>query len=155
MPVETPVRRRFEMPFLLLCGLGFSAFFSAIAATVFTIFALALPFTSSYSVKGHPATRAEFFADSWPIIGILSLLLLFIAIAYALWRELPWSRLLTLLFWGANAILIVGLQLWGPVEVRGDWTPILLYPIMIAVVWWYLYRKAAVVAYYRVLEEQV
>jgi hypothetical protein len=153
--VEMPVRRRFEMPLLLLCGLGFSAFFSALGVIVFTIFAFTIPFTSSYSVDGRAATRAEFVAASWPLLGILPLLLLFAGIAYTLWRELPRSRVLILFFWGANLIVVVGLEIWGPIKERGDWTPALVYPILIALVWWYLYRKAAVVAYYRALEEQL
>jgi hypothetical protein len=155
VPIEIPVRRRFEMPLLLLCGLGFSAFFSALGAIVFTIFAITIPFTTSYSVDGHPATRAEFFAASWPSLGILPVLLLFVAVAFALWRELPWSRPLILGLWGANLVLFIGLEIWGPVKDRGDWTPVFVFPIMIAIVWWYLYRKATVVAYYRVLEQQV
>jgi hypothetical protein len=143
------------MRLLLLCGLGLSAFFSALGTIVVAIFAITIPFTSSYSVDGHPATRAEFFAASWPILALLPLLLVFAAIAFALWRELPWSRLLILVLWGANLVAFVGLEIWGPVRDRGDWTPVFLYPIMIAIVWWYLYGKPTVVAYYRVLEQQV
>jgi hypothetical protein len=156
MTVGAPIRRRFEMPLLLLCGLGFSAFFSALGALVFTFFAISLPFSSSYTVDGHAATRAQFFAVSLPIlVAFPPILLLFAAIAYALWREMPWSRPLILAFWGANLLFSAGLATWGPVHDRGEWAPVPMYLIMIAIVWWYLYRKSTVVAYYRVLEEQV
>jgi hypothetical protein len=153
---EAPIRRRFEMPLLLLCGLGFSAFFSALGAFVLTVFAIWLPFSSSYSIEGHAVTRAQFFAASWPIlVAFPPLLLLFAAIAYALWRELPWSRPLIVAFWGANLLFGAGVATWGPVRDPAEWAPVLMYLIIIAIVWWYLYRKPAVVAYYRVLEEQV
>jgi hypothetical protein len=152
---EAPIQRRFEMPLLLLCGLGFSAFFSGLGAFVLTIFAIWLPFSSSYSIEGHAVTRAQFFADSWPIwVAFPPFLLLFAAIAYALWRELPWSRQLMVAFWGGNLLLGVGLAAWGPVHDPGEWPQLAIYLIIIGIVWWYLYRKPSVVAYYRVLEEQ-
>jgi len=144
------------MPLLLLCGLGFSAFFSGLGAFILTIFAIWLPFSSSYSVDGHAATRAQFFAASLPIlVAVPPLLLLFAAIAYALWRELQWSRPLIVAFWCANLLLGAGLATWGPVHDPEAWAPLPIYLIIIAIVWWYLYRKPAVVAYYRVLEEQM
>jgi uncharacterized membrane protein (UPF0136 family) len=156
MHVRAPVRRRFEMPLVLLCGLGFSAFFSALGALVFALLAISLPFSRTYAVDGHAATRAQFLAASIPVlVAFPPILVLFAAIAYALWRELPWSRPLILAFWGANLLLGAGLAVWGPVRDRGEWVPVPVYLVVIGIVWWYLYRKSTVVAYYRVLEEQV
>jgi uncharacterized membrane protein (UPF0136 family) len=155
MPVGAPVRRRFEMPLLLLCGLGFSAFFSVLGTLVLTLFAISLPLSRTFAVDGHVATRAQFYAASVPVLVAFPIILvLFAAIAYALWRELPWSRALILAFWGANLLLGAGLATWGPVHDRGEWAPVPVYLIVIGIVWWYLYRKSTVVAYYRVLEEQ-
>lgn len=150
-----PIRRRYEMPLLLLCGFGLSAFFSALGTFAFTVMAVTLPFSSSYSIEGHPATRAEFLHASWPLFVVFPpLLLLFGTIAYALWRERPWSRRLMLAFWGVNVVAGVGMALSTFAQETGAWAPVYLYLFLLVVAWWYLYRKPSVVAYYRLLNEQ-
>ena len=150
-----PIRRRFEMPLLLLCGFGLSAFFSVLGTIAFTLMAITLPFSSSYSINDHPATRAEFLRFSWPIfVAFPPLLLLFGTIAYALWRERPWSRRLMLAFWGVNVVAGVGMALSTFAQEPGAWASVFLYLLLLVVAWWYLYRKPGVVAYYRLLEEQ-
>lgn len=155
MSKAEPIRRRYEMPLLLLCGLGLSAFFSALGTFAFTVMAVTLPFSSSYSIDGHPATRAEFLHSSWPLfVAFPPLLLLFGTIAYALWRERPWSRRLMLAFWGVNVIAGVGIALSPLAQEGGAWAPVCVYLVLLIVAWWYLYRKPNVAAYYRLLEEQ-
>lgn len=150
-----PVRRRFEMPLLLLCGFGLSAFISAIGVVAYVLMALTLPFSSSYSIDGHPATRSEFLHAMWPLfVAFPPILLLFGAIAYALWRERPWSRRLMLGFWGVNVLAGVGIALSPLGQESGAWASVSAYSVILVVAWWYLYRKPGVVAYYRLLEEQ-
>ena len=150
-----PIRRRFEMPLLLLCGFGLSAFFSVLGTIAFTVMVITLPFSSSYSIDGHPATRAEFLHFSWPLFVVFPpVLLLFATIAYALWRERPWSRRLMLAFWGVNVVAGIGMALSTFAQESGAWASVFLYLVLLVVAWWYLYRKRNVAAYYRLLEEQ-
>jgi hypothetical protein len=81
-------------------------------------------------------------------------LLLFGAIAYALWRERPWSRVLMLAFWGANVLVGIGIALFPFAQHTGAWASVVAYSVTLVVAWWYHYRKPGVVAYYRLLEEQ-
>ena len=152
------VRRRFEMPLLLLLGFGLSAFMSGLGAVAYVLMVVTLPFSSSYSIDGHPATRSEFLHATWPLFVLFPpMLLLFGAIAYALWRERPWSRVLMLAFWGVNVLVGIGIALFPFAQetgASGAWASVATYVVTLAVAWWYLYRKPGVVAYYRILEEQ-
>lgn len=39
-------------------------------------------------------------------------------------------------------------------QETGAWASVVAYSVILAVAWWYLYRKPGVVAYYRILDQQ-
>ena len=56
--------------------------------------------------------------------------------------------------WGVNVLAGVGIALSPLAQEAGAWASVFAYSVLLVVGWWYLYRKPAVVAYYRLLEEQ-
>ena len=87
------VGTRLQMPFLLMCGMGFTMFFACLAVLAFVVLVVMLPFSGSYSIDGHAVSRAEFLAREWPLLVAWPILAGgIVSIAYALWKELPWSR---------------------------------------------------------------
>lgn len=146
-------KRRYDMPLLLLCGLGFSVFAAAVGALVLVGFGLASLFGSggNYTVNDQPVTRAQFYAAIWPLYLIAPLAFGCIAaIAYTLWREDPRSRPLMLGYWGLMVCVSLGLAIG---EGTADaWAGVVPGALILLLAWAYLYRKANVVAYYRVLE---
>ena len=139
------------MPFLLLCGIGFSAMFGTISiATVATIL-LMTPFVSTFTVNEEPATRAQFLSFAAPILlAFLALAAAALGIVWALWKELPWSRPAILAFWLVGLFTLPGLALES--GDAGDLrSTVATWGVLTACVWWYLYGKRTVVTYYRAI----
>ncbi len=147
------VRTRLEMPLLLLCGMGFFAFFTAVGTIAYTFLLLAaLAGGGGFSFNGVPTDRAGFFAEAWPtLVAFPPLLILLGSIAYGLWRERPWSRLAMMGFWAAIVLVSVAAQLFQPDGTATFLAGLVMTSVMWAVAWWYCYRKRSVAAYYSVI----
>jgi hypothetical protein len=146
-------RTRLNMPLLLLCGMGFGAFFAGLSLLVVGGILVMLPFTSTFTVNGASATRAEFIQQSWPLlVGFPIASGCALAVVYALWRELPWSRGAILGYW---IVVLVAVCVMAIVTGEAvDLLPsILMFGSVIALLSWYLYRKPNVRAYYDALAE--
>ncbi len=144
------VRTRLEMPLLLLCGMGFFAFFTAVGTIAYIVILFAaLAGGGGFSVNGVPTDRAGFFAQTWPtLIAFPPLLVLFGSIVYGLWRERSWSRRATMGFWAAIVLASIAAQLVQPEDTPTFLASLVMTGVMWAVAWWYCYRKRSVVAYY-------
>ncbi|HET8701826.1 MAG TPA: hypothetical protein VFL97_09200 [Nitrococcus sp.] len=153
MPDQAPTspKRRYEMPFLLMAGMGFSAFFSAVWALVSLLMIPITLFGGNYTVNGVPATRAEFWQASAPVfLGVGAVGVLSGAIAYTLWAERPVSRALMMGFWALSG-LVAAISLAWSGEVGAMLGGLAETAVLAAVAYWYLYVKPNVKAYYSAL----
>src|SRR5262245_51253138 len=98
------------MPFLLLAGMGLSAFMAGVGALAYLGMVIVIPFSNSFTMNDVPVTRSAFLEEMWPFFLAYPLLLAaFGLVAYGLWREKTWSREVMMAFWllGAAASVIV------------------------------------------------
>jgi hypothetical protein len=110
--VET-VGTRIQMPFLLMCGMGLAMFYGSVAIFVFIALAAVAPFGGgSYSLNGHAVSRAEFLAGAWPLLIAWPIGSAIMAIAYALWKELPWSRAAIVAYLLIITVFVAVLLIW-------------------------------------------
>jgi hypothetical protein len=131
--------------------MGFGAFFAVVALLLVGGMVVMLPFPSQYAVNGVSVTRAEFVQKSWPLLVVFPVALGWVlAIVYALWRELPWSRSAIIGYW---VVSLVAECLMAIVSGKpGDLlTSVVMGGGIIGVLSWYLYRKPSVRAYYSAL----
>lgn len=150
-PISGVPRTRLDMPLLLLCGMGFGTFFALVALLVVGGMLVMLPFASQYTVNEVPVTRAEFVQKSWPLlVGFPVAAGCALAIVYALWRELPWSRRAIIAYWVVSlvAVCLVAIVSGKPVDLL---TSVVMFGGIIGLLSWYLYRKPSVRAYYSAL----
>jgi hypothetical protein len=140
------------MPFLLLCGMGFSTFFAGIGALAYMAILLMLPFTTHFTLNGQSVTRPEFLASIWPLLLAYPFpLVLFGTIAYALWREKPWTRTLMMGLWGLGAVAAIAAPALDS-DSQSNFPPgIIGLVLCAAVASWYLYGSKAVRSYYAAL----
>jgi hypothetical protein len=151
-PTSAAPRTRLAMPFLLLCGMGFGAFFVTVAFLVLAGMLVMLPFSSEYTVNAVPVTRVEFMQKSWPLLVVFSLAAGYLlAVVYALWRELAWSRRAIIAYWLLSLVMVCLMAI-----ISGNAADLVanvaMFGSVIALLWWYLYRKPTVRAYYSALE---
>jgi hypothetical protein len=143
---------RLDMPFLLLCGMGFGAFFAAVALLVVGGMLVMLPFSSDYTVNAVPVTRAEFMQKSWPLlVGFPVAAGCALAIVYALWRELPWSRRAIISYWVVSLVPVCLMAITSG-KTADLVESVVMFGGVIGLLSWYLYRKQSVRAYYSALE---
>jgi hypothetical protein len=149
MATAIPVRRRLEMPFLLLCGMGLSAFFAGVGTLAFCGITLGSLFTNSFTFNGQSVSGAEFWRHMWPFFLAYPLVLAaFGVIAFALWKERIWAREAIMGFWAITAAAEVVVLIVTPEKVPGG--TIIMTMLWLACCWgaaaWYLYGKANVQA---------
>lgn len=149
------VGTRLQMPFLLQCGMGLSMFYACAALFIFVAFAVMAPFGGgSYSIGGHAVSRAEFVARAWPLIVMWPIASgIIIAIAYALWRELPWSRPAMMTYVFVVAVFSIAAAMWGG-DRDGVAVASFACVVMLLGANWYLYWKRSVVAYYAAVADR-
>ena len=147
------VRTRLEMPLLLLCGMGFFAFFTVVGSIAYILTLLAaLLGSGGFTVNGVPTNRAGFFAEAWPtLVAFPPALLAFGAIVYGLWRERPWSRAAMMGFWAAVVLISIGAQFYYPDDTATFIAGLAMTGLLWVVAWWYCYRKRSVAAYFSVI----
>jgi hypothetical protein len=143
------------MPFLLLAGMGLSAFMTGVGALAYVGIVIMIPFSKSFTMNDVPVTRSAFLAESWPFFVTYPLLLAaFGLVAYGLWRERPWSRDIMMALWLLGAAASVILQFVTPAP-RGDFLAGLFSMALCAgLAGWYLYGTATVRSYYQALSER-
>jgi hypothetical protein len=142
---------RLDMPLLLLCGMGLGAFCAMVALVVVGGMVVMLPFSSQYAVNDVSVTRAEFVRKSWPLlVGFPVVAGCALAIVYALWRELPWSRRAIIAYWvvSLGAVCLMAIVSGKPGDLL---TSVVMFGGIIGLLSWYLYRKPSVRAYYSAL----
>jgi predicted lysophospholipase L1 biosynthesis ABC-type transport system permease subunit len=151
-PTTAAWRKRLDMPFLLLCGMGFGAFFATVALLVLAGMLVMLPFSSGITVNAVPVTRTEFMQKSWPLlVGFSVAAGCVLAIVYALWRELAWSRRAIIAYWVVSLVAVCVMAVIS--GNAADLVPnVVMFGSVIGLLWWYLYRKPTVRAYYSALE---
>ena len=146
-------RTTLRMPFLLTCGMGFATFYACAATVVFIQLVIALAVGGSHTLIGRDVMRSEFHRRMWWLLVLWPVTTgPAAAIAYALWKDLPWSReaIIACNVLPFVALLMVSIRVRDPGNVIGAGTWLL---IIVAGMGWYLYRKATVVAYYRAVTE--
>ena len=138
-------RKTYEMPFLLSVALG-----CATLACVFTLWAalLGLVGRGDFKFNGQPADPARVMRYVWVLLppGLLAG-----PVAYGIRRERSWSRYAILLWWVAYGALFIGFNLVVN-TAQAAIEPTVNTLLGLGFSWWYLYRKANVVAYYDALE---
>lgn len=156
MSEPTPSRRRLRMPFLLLCGTGFFTFFAGLSSLVVVFISLVAglghgPFT----VDGRQATKAEFWAASWPVLAVFGVLAFFAWVfVLAAWNERPRSREFGMVLWFVLTLIVAAVQLFAPIPMS-DWIADIVGVVAGgAFALWYLYRKHSVVDYYNRLQQR-
>jgi hypothetical protein len=157
METALPIRRRLEMPFLLLCGMALSTFFAGVGALAYSGILLGSLVTEKFTYNDHPVSRDEFFRQTLPFLIAYPLVLAtFGVIAYALWKERRWAREAIMVFWGLSAATQLVVISVTPERVSG--TTIVTSLLWLAGCWglaaWYLYGKGNVQAYYEALAAQ-
>ena len=126
------------------------ALLSSFMAAMFLLFVPLSAFDiGSYSINERVVTGPYFLTHVYPIIA--PHLGLLVAIAYGIWTERTWVRPLAMVFWVAVDLILVYAVLVGLVPEAETVVYALWAVVYIAVVWWYFYRKATVIAYYRAL----
>jgi len=139
------------MPFLLRCGMAFLAVVGAVGVLAVALILLVAPIAGTFVVDDEPATRGQFLSSALPmLLALLALAALALAIAWALWKERPWSRTAILVCWLVGLFTLPGL-VPDASDSRALRSEVTTWAVLAALVWWYLYRKRAVAAYYRAL----
>lgn len=135
-------------PVLITIGMVGSALGGIVLLVV--ILAAAANF-GHFSIEDETVTGRELLSR----VGIFMVVgaLIFLAIAYAVLTDRPWSRHLMLFFWlivGAGAIgnAIRGLRDGDGFHIDLTWG------VAFALAWWYLFRSRDTASYYRQLERE-
>jgi hypothetical protein len=157
MGTALPLRRRLEMPFVLLCGMTLSAFVAGAGALAYTAIVVGSLFTEKFTFNDQPVSRGEFFRQALPfLLAYPTILIAFGVIAFALWKERLWAREAMMVFWGlaaATQLIVISVT---PEKVSGG--TIVATVLWLAGCWgfaaWYLYGKVNVCAYYVELAKQ-
>jgi hypothetical protein len=147
------VKTRYEMPLLLLCGFGFSAFFTAVGLVAYTVVVLATVFGNGpFTSFGREVSRGTFLREALPLLlAFPTVLGFFGVVAYGLWKEKPWSRTTMMAFWLVSFLATLGVSVFTPAKT-GDFVASLIgHVLLAALAGWYLYGNAGVVEYYRTL----
>jgi hypothetical protein len=157
MDSVVPVRRRLEMPFLLLCGMGLSAFFAGVGTLAYLGLTIGSLFSEAFTFNGQSVGRDEFWRHMWPFfVAYPVLLAAFGTVAFALWKERLWSREAIMAWWALAAVAEIIVLIVTPEKVPVG--TILMSLIWLAGCWgvaaWYLYGKANVQAYYAAVLQQ-
>jgi len=124
------------VPFLALVASGGAVILLLLLGTALALGSSSIPdisMNTTFSRDGKVLSGSEVLSQ----IALVALLA--VAVALALWRELPWGRPLLFLC----LILIAVTEWWS-----GSPSSALLVPLA----WWYLYFKPNVRAYYRDLK---
>ena len=141
---------RLQMPFLLLCGTGLTAFYAVLGSVVVAGMALIAGLGNGpFTVDGHPATKAQFWAFVWPLLLTFAILAAGAwAFTFAIWQERPWSRPLAVGLWVFPVLLAAGEPLYSP-DSKDQWPMNLVATLLCAgVAIWYFYGQRSVVEYY-------
>ena len=144
------------MPFLLLCGMGFSAFFAGVGTFVLTLMVPIMVFGNGpFTSNGVEVDKATFLRDAAPTFLIMPLFLaLYGAVAYGLWKERPWTRTVMAGCWVALVVASILATFLVPSEDSDAVISVTSMVLMTGFAAWYLYGKGSVIAYYRAIEEQ-
>ena len=134
-------------PLLLTLGLGFTALWASCATLVLLV---ALVGNMPLNANGRRVSKSEFFSDPM-VLSFAPIIVLTALVAWALWRERPWTRPVMLALW-----VVVGVP--SIFERDADWTSrmssILFVVIGVGVASLYLYGRSNVVAYYERLAQR-
>ena len=140
--------RRMPLFLRLVMGLGWVAG-GGVAIIIVGFLALASGDIGPYTVNGARVSKEEFMAFALPFLGgYLGLCLMLIGTSLGLHRGRAWSRpLLFSLVLGSVSIGVAAALLAG-IPLRQGAPGSLMGGLMLASLWWYLYRDDAVVGYY-------
>ncbi len=136
------------MPLLMRAGIVLSTLFAGVWLLFVPFAALDL---GTYSIDEQQVTGQYFLVHAYPILAPFIVLLL--ALAYGYWTERLWARPLPLIFWFAVDLVLLYQVVAGFVGTGEAVTYALWAVVYLGAAWWYCYQKAAVVRYYKALEE--
>ena len=139
-----------QTPFLLLGGMGFSAFFAGVETLAYAALVVMVPFSKTYSLERQHVSRGEFFSAMWPFFLAYPVVLAsFGGVAVGLWREREWAREAMTGFWlvGAGATVIA--QFVSPQPPSDFAAGLASFLFIAALAAWCLCGTAGVLAYYR------
>jgi hypothetical protein len=106
----------------------------------------------TYTINGEPVTGPEFLRRVGLGYGLAGVAC--IVIAFGLYREQPWTRVLMLLYWIVLGATMLGLTLADSSIGNAIVVTVFGAGVPLVVAYWYLYSKENVVAYYRALEQE-
>jgi hypothetical protein len=144
------------MPFLLLCGMGFSAFFTGLGMVGFIPMALVMLLGNGpYVSHGVVVDKATFLADAAPLLIALPIVLaVYGAIAYGLWKERPWTRAVMMAYWAVLLVVMLVVAVVGPSTIGSLISSFAAIALCGGLAALYLYGKESVVAYYAAIAAQ-
>lgn len=142
---QGPVRLGWSaIPGLMRVGVLFSTFMGALLLLIVPLGALNI---GSYSIDERTVSGPYFLLHIYPIVAPYLILLL--AITYGIWAERLWVRPVALVFWLALDLILVFDVLTERVTSTDAFAYAAWAVVYILIVWWYFYRKATVLSYYR------
>ena len=142
------------MPLFLRLVMGVGWLAGGAGALIIVIFlALAAGDIGPYTVNGAMVSKEEFMSFAVPLLGgYLALCLILLGTSLDLYRRRPRSRTLLLSMAIGSSLIGVGAAFLLGRPLGQVATAILLGGLLVASLWWYLFRDDAVVTYYDVLQ---
>src|SRR6266851_282150 len=140
-------REQISRPLLLRIGMYVAPAFGGL----FLLLMLLAPLNAAhYTIDGEAVTGLEFLRRAGVLYATIGGSAL--AAAYAIWRELSWSRWAMVVFWLAQVAGAIGFG-WADAGVRGAAGAIASLLLVLVLVGWYLFGKENVVEYYETLKK--
>jgi hypothetical protein len=132
------------MPLLLRCGMYFS--FAYFAASIVATLLMAFRF-ETWPMAGRSYSADAALKLAGPMLVVTGTLMGTIGVGF--YKRKPWSRILVLVFWIWVPAYVIFVALQGLISWKPAVRPIVQSAILLPVSWWYLYRKADVIEYFR------
>ena len=134
-----------QVPILIVLGIGFSWFFTGVAALMilFTMVDAAfLGGVGKYKAAGGVVSPEEFLLTGGPVLALVAALMG--TIAWGLQRRCRWSRYLVLAYW----LLLLPLSLAGATAGSEAAQGVVIILVFASFTWWYFFRKTSVLLYF-------
>ena len=143
-------RSRLKMPLLMKVGMGLAALFPIGAVILLALAALGI---GSFRIGNRPVAPGEWLRLAGPLFVVTGALMA--AVAYACWKEKPWSRHLALAHWAVVGLYALLLGLSGQLPRYLMWRALIETGVLGAFALWYFYAKRNVVEYFRALRARL
>jgi hypothetical protein len=138
---------------IAMVGMGIMGGLAAILIAGF--FAMARADIGPYTVNGSAVSKEEFLAVAQPVLfSYFVLSLASIGLSWSLQRREPRSRPFFLGLAVVSVLVATGAGLWFGMPIGSALKALAMSALMVASLWWYLYRDDAVVSWFDALEQR-